>query len=585
MSFQDEGYLHLKSFFNAEEIAKLQSMQDEIFPSYKTGLTNYGVPARDNKYYREVFYDKKKEIRYDGWPLKHRIFRGQGSPQLSETPNILYGKRASKTFINLPISYDEYIFNPELLDIIKSCLGSNDLFFSLASANRVFPHYQGESGLFHIDTYGFRGSNNEFTDDYLINVIIYINGTDKGRSGTLFLPNSHKNYRNINKRVAKALNKNSDQNTIHQREAFFELFSDEEIKNIQKVDASAGDIFIFRSDLFHCIPKNFSDNLHRDVIIINFSCKEKFFKTYSKKESQIIKKRLSKQDQPIFFSKYSVRTFKSVKNHLSSLKKKSKIIIQNSKKIYLNNFFKFSKKKDLKNLEIMNLGAGPSFCQRDIISLDYNDDYKKIGIRVKTLADINFDLSKKERIPFNDNSFKAIYTSHCMEHLTTNQAKHIFKESHRLLKKGGIFRIVVPSIKLYLEKYDQKNLSFFNWIRNKSVYRHDSWLRFIVREFAGAVVDDFEDYELIDKYKKYDHEEFINYFNELSNSEKNNSRNIPDIHKSGWTTKLIIKTLKNQGFSDVYISKRHKSRFKKFQNEFIFDNTRPEISLYIEGIK
>ena len=138
---------------------------------------------------------------------------------------------------------------------------------------------------------------------------------------------------------------------------------------------------------------------------------------------------------------------------------------------------------------------------------------------------------------------------------------------------------------LYLENYDRKNLSFFDWIRNKSVYRHDSWLRFIVREFAGAVVDDFEDFELIDKYKEYDHEGFVEYFNQLSNSNQDDFRNIPDIHKSGWTSKLIIKTLENQGFSNVHISNRHKSRFKKFQNKFIYDNTRPEISLYVEGEK
>ena len=280
MTFEEKGYIQLKSFFSNDEIKKLQKYQDKLFPCYEDGINNFGKPKRDNKYYKDVYYDNSSKIRYDGWPLKHRIFRGQGSPNLEETPNILYGKRASKKYINLPEFYDNYIFKPELLDVIKSSLNSEKLYFNLASANRVYPQYQGESGILHIDTYGFTGLNNKFTDDFLINIIIYINGTDKGRSGTLFLPESHRNYKEINNRVANALKLDSSENRIHQREAFFELFSEEEIESIKSVEASPGDVFIFRSDLFHCIPKNFSENLYRDVIIANFSSNEKFFNRY-----------------------------------------------------------------------------------------------------------------------------------------------------------------------------------------------------------------------------------------------------------------------------------------------------------------
>ena len=215
-------------------------------------------------------------------------------------------------------------------------------------------------------------------------------------------------------------------------------------------------------------------------------------------------------------------------------------------------------RSNLNSIKILNLGCGPIFSQRNVISLDYNDIPEKIGIRKMAKLDVNFDLSKDLALPFTNNRFKAIYTSHCMEHLTFNQVKHIFRESYRILDVDGIFRIVVPSIDLYFDKYDEKDLSFFNWIRNKSIYRHDSWLRFIVREFAGPVVDDYEDDELVENYKKQGREKFIQTLNQLSNNCIDEYKNIPDIHKSAWTFNSMRELLLESGFSLVKKSQRYK---------------------------
>ena len=47
----------------------------------------------------------------------------------------------------------------------------------------------------------------------------------------------------------------------------------------------------------------------------------------------------------------------------------------------------------------------------------------------------------------------------------------------------------------------------------------------------------------------------------------------------------MIKILENIGFSKAYVSKRHKSNLPTFTKKSIFDNTRPEISIYIEAVK
>ncbi len=71
---------------------------------------------------------------------------------------------------------------------------------------------------------------------------------------------------------------------------------------------------------------------------------------------------------------------------------------------------------------------------------DFSDYYKKI----KKINLIHHDLTKS--IPFPDNTINNIYSSHFFEHLTYNQSEILLKECFRVLKKGGIIRIAVPSL-------------------------------------------------------------------------------------------------------------------------------------------
>ena len=71
----------------------------------------------------------------------------------------------------------------------------------------------------------------------------------------------------------------------------------------------------------------------------------------------------------------------------------------------------------------------------------------------------NSNLVKKVNIlgglPFEKDSFDVIYNSHFLEHLSPSQAKFVLKEARRLLKKGGILRIVVPDLENLCKEYLQ----------------------------------------------------------------------------------------------------------------------------------
>lgn len=58
-----------------------------------------------------------------------------------------------------------------------------------------------------------------------------------------------------------------------------------------------------------------------------------------------------------------------------------------------------------------------------------------------------------KRLPLQDKSVDVIYNSHMLEHLDQEEANKFLKETRRLLRPGGIIRIVVPDISRQVENY------------------------------------------------------------------------------------------------------------------------------------
>jgi ubiquinone/menaquinone biosynthesis C-methylase UbiE len=61
------------------------------------------------------------------------------------------------------------------------------------------------------------------------------------------------------------------------------------------------------------------------------------------------------------------------------------------------------------------------------------------------------DLAKP--LPFRENSFSAVYASHVLEHLYLVQAKQLLSECLRVLRSGGVARIVVPDLRSMVLEY------------------------------------------------------------------------------------------------------------------------------------
>jgi len=105
----------------------------------------------------------------------------------------------------------------------------------------------------------------------------------------------------------------------------------------------------------------------------------------------------------------------------------------------------FISEKRISNKKLLNIGCGDNV-RKDFINLDYN--WRK-G------QELCWDITQKP-IPLKENTLEGIYTEHCLEHISLNDCRKLLKQLYRLLKKDGIFRIVVPDGELYLDIYHKK---------------------------------------------------------------------------------------------------------------------------------
>jgi SAM-dependent methyltransferase len=92
---------------------------------------------------------------------------------------------------------------------------------------------------------------------------------------------------------------------------------------------------------------------------------------------------------------------------------------------------------------LLNLGCGDR----------YHPDWVNVDFHSSNPSVLAHDL--KGKLPFKDDSFDVVYHSHLQEHLPKKNVPMLFHECFRILKPGGIIRVVVPDleqiVRIYLE--------------------------------------------------------------------------------------------------------------------------------------
>lgn len=92
-------------------------------------------------------------------------------------------------------------------------------------------------------------------------------------------------------------------------------------------------------------------------------------------------------------------------------------------------------------MNLLNIGCGAT----------YHPAWVNIDVEPLTKQITRHDAAMP--LPFNDSCFDACYCSHLLEHLTRDEARLLLFEMYRVLKPGGVVRLVVPDLEGIVRAY------------------------------------------------------------------------------------------------------------------------------------
>jgi len=236
----------------------------------------------------------------------------------------------------------------------------------------------------------------------------------------------------------------------------------------------------------------------------------------------------------------------------------------------------------------INLGSGKWSCENWIGLDKLQNEY----------------LNEKTVLPYNDNSIDYIYSSHFFEHINDETAINLLQESKRVLKKGGIIRIIVPDYELLQKKYCENNSDFFlnivgfkgrpEWKKYNVEYSLENILTHWFSNYNEGDPDNHNGYRgpprilSKDDIKKNAHKLSTEEFSKWCISHiPINNKNVSTEHINCFTEKKLNNIFKKLNFTEYKKSTHMKSKIPDIYKYNKFDNLkdRSTMSLYYEAIK
>jgi SAM-dependent methyltransferase len=100
----------------------------------------------------------------------------------------------------------------------------------------------------------------------------------------------------------------------------------------------------------------------------------------------------------------------------------------------------------------------------------------------------------RKGIPYPHAAFDVVYHSHLLEHFSKESAPVFLRECHRVLKPGGVIRVVVPDleviVRLYLEALEKASRGIPGWAENYDWMLLEMYDQ-AVRENSGGSCNDY----------------------------------------------------------------------------------------------
>ncbi len=227
--------------------------------------------------------------------------------------------------------------------------------------------------------------------------------------------------------------------------------------------------------------------------------------------------------------------------------------------------------------QYLNVGDG-YFAREDWRLLDYAGEDSNYPYD-QELLDYNINLLETKEWPIPNNSFNAVYSSHCLEHLTMDAIRFSIGQIFRVLKPGGIFRLTVPDIDPAYEAYLRFDLTWFEENGN-SADRSNITAHFL-DYFSNKKISDIDIDRFNSDIKTLSKTDFLNKY---INSSIDLRTHRFESHVSWINFDLAQSIGKDIGFSKVLLSSKGKSLSKEMQKPN-FDHKPGKGNLYVDFVK
>ena len=227
--------------------------------------------------------------------------------------------------------------------------------------------------------------------------------------------------------------------------------------------------------------------------------------------------------------------------------------------------------------KFVNIGAG-GFSHSRWTNYDLrarSNFYKEVqGVEGKDFH--HLDLSDFTELPMDNSSIDLIYCSHVIEHLELDYGKRLLDEFNRILKPGGVARIVIPSQDYYLKAVEIMNKSGQTERAHQAVAPASKLLNENATNFTNnSLIKMLEEASF----------DILKFEDSLMRESSQGISADPSAHLSYWNAEHLVELGLHSKFSEALVLLRTQTMAEPFKNKLVFDNTESHISQYVELLK
>lgn len=260
-------------------------------------------------------------------------------------------------------------------------------------------------------------------------------------------------------------------------------------------------------------------------------------------------------------------------------------------------YIKLYGEESVKKRRFYNISAGayngfgggihhPCWTNVDVDRPWKNDNYFPGAPEFDPAADIAHDLLSMDPLPIDSSSAELVHSRFTVDRLTDDAARFFFSEAYRILKKGGVFRIVSTNVDLDFRAYLNNDKNYFFWlgerlsIEQMFLYHVLTQLSTIYPDPSGEKITDDELKRIFDTMG---YEEALNYLASKCSVEIQKKKRYD--HFNWWNQAKFERMLGHAGFKSIYRSCPEQSAAPVMRNDYYFDNDHHKVMMYMEAGK